>query len=63
MWNYLYVCYSFGNSSTFNNCQDSRLLCEYSEEQIQRKLPEFERVPPYDPRDNSFQVKIKRVSK
>ncbi|XIF64367.1 hypothetical protein N8B27_13985 (plasmid) [Enterococcus faecium] len=27
------------------------------EEQIQRKLPEFERVPPYDPRDNSFQVK------
>ncbi|HFM7861946.1 TPA: hypothetical protein ACG979_002651, partial [Enterococcus faecium] len=22
-----------------------------------RKLPEFERVPPYDPRDNSFQVK------
>ncbi|BDP95890.1 hypothetical protein EfmGK941_28950 (plasmid) [Enterococcus faecium] len=26
------------------------------EEQIQRKLPEFER-PPYDPRDNSFQVK------
>ncbi|OJG18399.1 hypothetical protein RU97_GL001796 [Enterococcus canis] len=27
------------------------------EEQIQRTLRKFEKIPPYDPRDNSFQVK------
>ena len=29
-WNNFYVCYSFEGSDSFNNCQDSRLLCEYS---------------------------------
>ncbi|BFG89709.1 hypothetical protein HMPREF2097_00942 [Enterococcus faecalis 918] len=28
------------------------------EVQIQRKLPEFEKVPLYDPRDNSFLIQI-----
>lgn len=28
------------------------------EVQIQRKLPEFENVSPYDPRDNSFLIQI-----
>ena len=26
--------------------------------EVQRKLPEFEKVSPYDPRDNSFLIQI-----
>ena len=55
-WNNFYVCYSFEGSDSFNNCQD--YFANTPEVQIQRKLPEFEKVSPYDPRDNSFLIQI-----
>ena len=47
-WNNFYVCYSFEGSDSFNT----------PEVQIQRNLPEFEKVSPYDPRYNSFLIQI-----
>ena len=57
-WNNFYVCYSFEGSDSFNNCQDSRLLCEYSWSTNTEKTSWVWKVSPYDPRDNSFLIQI-----
>ena len=57
-WNNFYVCYSFEGSILLITVKIVDYFANTPEVQIQRKLPEFEKVSPYDPRDNSFLIQI-----